>query len=136
MCPLVDVADGLTYTLAIEIRAANLPWRTRDDLLRGQDLLMNESPYGRRAHAQIACRIAECHQTGRALVDSMGCDRVRVARRADVPFGPGVLAARSQAEPIERGGDLFIRKPPGHATNDLDRFQTGAVPMFARRIPF
>jgi hypothetical protein len=86
-CPLLNLADGVAYALSFEIHSQSSHGAQATTCCAGKDLLVNETPYGGRAHAQMGRRIVERHDALQAVV-TIRRNPLRVACRAKVPSGP------------------------------------------------
>ena len=99
-------------------------------LTSGQLFLGNHAPYARRAYIQALCCFLQSYYVTILIIREIE-DRqlVIVARRANPFVIPGVAGSRLEPKPIQRGRNLFVGKPGGHLSNDVNGLDAGTPPV-------
>ena len=118
---------GTSHRLVFEDTGPYHPRRTFAELLRWQDLFLDEAADRRFAHLEDGGRFLERHlATFRPFTVPVGCNLPMVAQRTNPRSCPTVPAARHLASAIEDSGNCRIRHLPRQDLDEFDHIRLGA----------
>jgi len=117
--------------LILEVGGADLVRRAGDDLVGGEDSVLDEPADVMVRNAERRCGFRHRYPFAVLFSGTVGMDPAHPAHRADAVCGPGFSLTGGHSHPVQRRRDVLIRPAARHAAHNGEGLFGGAAAMLA-----